>query len=386
MEQQKKIGTEQTIATVNSEPVGIEWKEAQSYNQGVFIGTLKPNEYQSFWIWRQLSATKEEARNRAELTIAFDPPPGSTGGGSGSGSGIPGGGGSPTPTPSQSDYSIAITGDWSLSSDADKTVENILNFPEVKLTISTGDNSYEDEGDEWADMTKDLREDGRIMKMAFGNHDAKEGTPQPELTNFYLDLMQISNDGKRYYDFTYENFYFIFGDCYTTFTSGSTQYNWIKDKMEKSKNNSAHVWRALIFHEPVYTSPTHYDGVSSLRSAYHPLIMANKFDFWFNGHNHNYCRSYPLNYNTNSGSSPTKIAASQEPNYSSPGAAIFIQVGSAGRSSHRDFDSQASYIAAQLESTYGFLMLSVSNSGRQCTGKFYKNDNSSQADVFSVIK
>lgn len=384
-----KNADEQIIATTSTPPDGVEFSLAETYNQGIFIGDLRPGDYKSFWLWRHLEANSfNEIKNKLELIIAFDPPAGTNGSGSGSGPGLPGGdndGGSPNPVPSAEDFSFAVTGDWSLSGDAQDTADNIDKDPDVELTIDTGDNSYEDSGDKWASITSKLRKDPMEMKMAFGNHDAKEGTPQPALTNFYLDLMGIDNGGKRYYDFSYKNCYFVFVDFYSDWSIGSTQYKWIKDKMEKAKGNSAYGWRILVFHEPMYTSPSHYNTNTKFATAYHPLMIANNFDFGFNGHNHNYMRTYPLNFNSGSPGSPQKVNEGQEPDYNNPQAPIIIQIGSAGRSSHRSFDSQSSFAAKQQDSDYGWLKCSISSQGRQFTGRFYKN-NGQIFEKFTVIK
>lgn len=373
----------QVISDIDVEPVGVEWTLAETYNQGLYVAKeLRPGEWRAVWMWRKTTPTEQEAKNRAEFIIAFDPPKGSTGTGSGSGSGTGSDGGTPTPGPSVSDYAIAVVGDWSVSSDAQDTVNNILSFKDIQLTVDLGDNSYEDTGDKWASITKKLRENSREMKMVFGNHDRKEGTPQPELTNFYKSLMNLDN---TYYEFTQNNFYFIVLDFYTDWSIGSTQYKWIKDKMQKAKNNSTITWRAFCFHEPMYTSPSHYNTNTKFATAYHPLMIANDFDFAFNGHNHNYFRSYPLTYNSGNVGSPTKVNAGQEPNYSSPDGQIFAQVGTGGKSSHRSFDSQSSFAAKQQDSNYGFLKISVSTSGRQVTGQFYKN-NGQIYEKFTVVK
>ena len=379
-------GTEQTIADIYTPPNSVTWSEAPTYNQGVLLGTLKPGESQAFWIWDKIDPTEVEGINKAELVIAFDPPAGSDGSGSGSGGGTPGGGGGgSTGGGSVQDFGVAFTGDWSLSSDASATVKNIVSFSDTLTTVGTGDNSYTDAGDKWADITADLRKGDRKMVSAFGNHDRKEGTPQPELTNFYLSLFGISNDGNAYFDYTVGNMYIVFVDCYSTFTSGSTQYNWVKDKMEKAKNNSAINWRVLVGHEPIYTSPTNYSSTTSLRDAYHPLMVANNFDLWFNGHNHNYMRTFPLTYNSGSPGSPTIVHSGDEPNYSNPGGQIIIQVGSAGRSSHRSFSGTAAFSAAQQDSSYGFLQVKVTLNGSNLTGKFYRN-NGTLFDQFTIVK
>lgn len=223
------------------------------------------------------------------------------------------------------------------------------------------------------------------MKMAWGNHDAEEGTPQPELTEFYKQLMDIP---ETYYEYTSGNVYMIFIDCYKSFGVGSTQYNWIKSHLEAAKNNSAYTWRLAFFHEPMYTSPTDYSATTSLRSAYHPLFVTNNVDFAFNGHNHNYQRSFPLAYNSSSPGSPTLVQDSSEPNYTNfaGSATMFFTTGTAGRSSHRDISSQSSFQAFQQDSEYGFLLLEFTNSGNTCTGKFYANDGAALLDQFTVVK
>jgi hypothetical protein len=373
----------QTISDINTEPMGIEWFLAPTYNQGVWVGDLLPGEWRGFWFWRHLEVTKTEVKdNRFDVVVAYDPPAGSTGGGSGSG----GGDGDPTPTPgSFEDVAIAITGDWSLSSDAGDTVDNITGFSEIKLTISTGDNSYEDSGDKWASITKPLRSSGRKMKMVWGNHDAKEGTPQPELTNFYKSLMDIPN---TYYTYSIGPCWFIFIDMYQKYTSGSTQYDKIKEELNKVKNNASFLWRFVFFHEPMYTSPSHYDGVDNMRTTYHKLFQDCNIDFACNGHNHNYMRTYPLSYNSGSPSSPKKFHDSQEPNYTSfaGDAVMFFQIGSAGRSSHRSLDGQASFAAKQQDSDYGFCMFKTSNGGKKMSIKFYKNSDGKAFETVTVTK
>lgn len=382
---------EQEIALSTDPPVGVTFSLAETYNQGILVGDLYPGDYHAWWMERVVQSNSTELKNTAEIMIAYDPPPGSTGGGSGSGGGTPGGdntGGTPQPTPTIADYSIAITGDWSESSNAQDTADEINDDDSVMLTISTGDNSYEDDGEKWADITKNLRRNGKKMKMAFGNHDAKEGTPQPKLTNYYLDLMDINSNGKRYYEFAYKNFYFLFIDFYTNWETDSTQYKWIKDKMEKAKGNSAYNWRALVFHEPMYTSPSRYETNTKFARTYHRLMDSNNFDFGFCGHNHNYCRTFPVKYNSGEPDAPETVREDKDPNYNRADieeGQIFSVVGTAGRSSHRDFDSQANFVAKQLESTYGWLKLTISNNGKTCTGRFYKN-NGSQFEKWTVLK
>jgi hypothetical protein len=370
----------QTIATINTDPIGVEWSTAPTYLQGLHMGSLNPGAAYPFWLRRIINQTREEQKlNNFVVRIAFDPPAGTTGGGSGDGDG--GGTPTPTPTPSAGDVDIAFDGDWGTSSGTKATVDNILSFPSVANTVVVGDISYESKGDKWASMTAKLRANGKKMYWNPGNHEYSDGSG---LVAFYK---QLFGTDKTYGSFTIGNILFVTGDMYIDFSSGSAQYNFIKKALEDAKNNSSILWKIVTYHEPLYGSSSNHKNNSKWRDTYHPLYDANGVDVAVNGHNHHYERTFPLKFNSGSPGSPSVVSKSQNPTYTSPGGTIFITCGLGGHDIQYKFKGgRNTWSAFGDDSTFGFLMISLSNGGKTLTGKLYKNSSHSLLDTWSITK
>lgn len=101
---------------------------------------------------------------------------------------------------------------------------------------------------------------------------------------------------KKYYPYPYAaGFYWSFDygpahitvvDHYTTFTSGSAQYNWIVNDLASTTKP----WKILMFHEPGWGAGTHANNTNT-QTHLHPLVMQYGVDLVVNGHNHNYARA-----------------------------------------------------------------------------------------------
>ena len=362
----------QTIANINTSPLNVEFKVAPSYNQGAFIGQLRHGEARGFWLRRAINPTHTEQKlNSFSLNIGFDPPAGSIGGGSGSGSGGGGTDPPPNPGPTPSDLDMAFDGDWGTSSGTKSTISNIDSFASIKHIVNLGDTSYENTADKWESMTANLRKSGRKMYHTVGNHDTSSS-----LISAYKRIFGIS---KNYNSSTIGNILLINGNMYESFDSGSAQYKFIKSELEKAKNNSSILWKIVTHHEPLVGSSSQHRNNGSWKKAYQPLYEANGVDLVLNGHNHHYERSYPLR-----GSSI--VNKSQEPNYTNPGAPIYITCGLGGHDVQYKFKgSRESWSAKGDDTFFGFLMLSLSDSGRKLTGKCYKN-NKTAFETFSITK
>lgn len=372
----------QTVANINTAPTNVTFFPAPTYNQGVFIGTLQPNEGRGFWLQRILNPTREEKkRNLFDIGIGFDPRSGSSGTGSGSGSG--GGGSNPPPGPAPGDFSVGIDADWGTSSGTKAAIDNISNFmeddPTFMTVISAGDTSYQSTGDKWLSMTQSIRSGGRKIVWAPGNHDYEDGKG---LVKQFQQALGLGSS--TWYSVTVGNMFILVADHYKSFSSGSSQYNFLKSQMEAAKNNSSLLWKLLVFHEPLYSGKSKHGNNSGFRDIYHPLADTNKFDFFICGHNHNYQRSFPIKYNSGSPSSPT-IHSSGDPNYNSPDGVIHIVCGLGGHDIQYGISNTPAHNAFQEDSYFGFLMLTVSNNGRTLTGKGYKN-NHDIFDTFTINK
>ena len=383
-------GTMQTIPTVTTAPTGVTFFLAPTYNQGVFVGKLKHGEKYPFWLRRALNPTRtEQKHNNFFINIGFDPPAGSSGGGSGSGSGSGGSGGGTgggsggggVPGPAPDDVDIAVDSDWGTSSGTQATIDNINNFGStIKALLIAGDISYQSKGDKWRDMTKSIRDGGVITRYAPGNHDYEDGSG---LVSFYNSLF---GQGKTYTTTTIGNILIITGDVYTSFSTSSDQYKFIKKALEDAKNNSSILWKIILYHEPIFGSKSQHSNNSKWRDAFMPLFTDNGVDLAINGHNHHYERTFPLTWNSGSPSKPNQVNVGQEPNYTDPGGTICLTVGTGGHDIQYKIDSDSAWQAFAEDSYFGFLMLSLTNSGRKLSGKFYKNSGHTLTDNWSITK
>lgn len=374
-------GTMQTIATNATAPTGVEFLLAPTYNQGVFMGTLKPGEKYPFWLKRVVNVTHtEQKHNNFFVNIGFDPPAGSIDDGSGSGGGSGGGGGGGGGPP-PSDLDIAVDSDWGTSSGTQASIDNIHSFSGLDGLITAGDIAYKSSiNDKWKDMTSGIRQ-GIPVFWSPGNHDHEDNKGW---ISYFESLFGVS---KTYNSATIGNILIVTGDIYTDFSTSSAQYKFIKKALEDAKNNTSIKWKIVVQHEPLYGSKSQHGNNSKWRDAFFPLFTANGVDLSINGHNHHYERTYPLTFNSGSPSKPTIVHQGDDPTYTDPGGTICLTVGTGGHDIQYDFSGSRNSWSAFGEDTYfGFLMLSLSNGGKTLTGKFYKNSGHSLTDTWSITK
>ena len=281
----------------------------------------------------------------------------------------------PPPPPSDSTLNIAAAGDWSCSSQAQSTVERIVQkTPEVVLAL--GDLSYKNTPDCWLKLISPIE---AITKIYMGNHEEDEGSPQ-SLPSSYLQKFGL---GTSYYSFNYRNIHFLVMNSEIAFNSNSPQYSFVKNDLATASTDAVIKWIIVGFHTPVYTSPSHHPPNVPFRDTYHPLFDKFGVDLVLQAHNHNYQRSYPMTFN-NAKSSEPLTSSSQKNDYKDPSGEIYIVVGTAGRSLY-SFNGKASFNVDQFEE-YGFLNLEMSGDGKIMTGKFYSDKDGSIKDQFTITK
>jgi 3',5'-cyclic AMP phosphodiesterase CpdA len=123
------------------------------------------------------------------------------------------------------------------------------------------------------------------MAPVSGNH---EFVPQAVLNHFYLDAPELVN-----YSFEYGNALFIILD--TNDFSMTSQLAWAEQVLQASSKK----WKIVAFHKAPYSSGTHADDidVTKLRQLCTPLFADCGVDLVLNGHDHVYCRTYPIGAN-----------------------------------------------------------------------------------------
>jgi len=151
-----------------------------------------------------------------------------------------------------------------------------------------------------------------------GNHDILTANGQPFLDAFYLPTNSVDGT-EKYYSFDYGNAHFVAIDGNQVFNGA--MYDWVDADLAAT----AKPWKFVYFHQPMYTQPSVHTSDLTLRTNLEPIFMARQVDVVFQGHNHNWCRSYPI-------ANGVAVDTAQGSSYQDPGGPIYIVAGGGGRS------------------------------------------------------
>ena len=266
-------------------------------------------------------------------------------------------------------FNVAVAADWGCSKNAQETAENIQD-KNPELVIAAGDLSYEGSSDCWFEIIQPFKSK---MKIAMGDHeysDTSGGTIG--IINQYLTPLNLA---KTYYSFEMNNVHFTVIDPHIDYGSTSDQYQFIENDLKTASTNPKINWIFVVEHTPMYTSPSKHLGDSTIRDTFHPLFDKYNVDLVFGGDNHNYQRTFPLQYNNNADSSNPIIADRNQTNYNIDySGQIYLIIGTAGKS-HYDIQQRAPFIANQNDDQYGFLNIDINANNTLVTGTFYSNGN-----------
>jgi predicted phosphodiesterase len=270
-------------------------------------------------------------------------------------------------------FNFAAVGDMGCSPLTEKIINDINNkSPEVILAL--GDLSYQrDNADCWLNIVAPVEPK---LKIVLGDHDYDSDSVLKQ----YKDHFNMSQE---YYSFNYENVHFIALATEIHFDINSSQYNFVKNDLEAASKNPDIIWTIVYSYRPQYSSPSEHPGNNFLRDLYHPLFQKYNVDIILQAHNHNYQRSYPINYNNESSSSPL-VTDNDIKSYKDPAGQVYVTVGRGGSTLH-DLSGKARYMAVQYLA-FGFLDISITSNGKNLTGTFYDSSDGTIKDHFTVIK
>jgi Calcineurin-like phosphoesterase len=278
------------------------------------------------------------------------------------------------------DFNFPAVGDWGCNGNTQKTVNNV-NSKGPERVLALGDYSYQNTATCWLNLVDDF--DSR-MRIAIGNHedDDSEGY-QTYKSHFGL--------GNPYYSFNYNNVHVLVMDTdRTSFSSGSSQYNFVKNDLQSAKANSNIKWIIVYLHKPMYTSPNSCSSsgctnggstATSLRNTYHAMFDQNNVDVVLQGHVHDAQRTYPIKYS--GGSTPTKTSSATT-DYNDPQGEVFAVVGTGGINFHA-LSGKPSWVKFQQDDDFGILDIKITNNGYKLEGRYWTNSGS-QLDKFTITK
>jgi hypothetical protein len=150
-----------------------------------------------------------------------------------------------------------------------------------------------------------------------GNHDILTANGQPFLDAFYLPTNSMDGT-EKYYSFDYGNAHFVAIDGNQVFNTD--MYNWVEADLAATTKP----WKFAFFHQPMYCDPGVHTNDLNLQANLEPIFVNHKVDVVFQGHNHNFSRSYPIR-------NGAAVDTAQASSYQDPAGVIYIVAGGGGR-------------------------------------------------------
>ncbi len=354
----------QVIPNITTEPAGISWHGVE--NQPIswnIASKWKPGGYKPIWIkWRIDPDCPDIVDDRAIFNFTFDitttgtseptdpndPDP------------VPGG----NPPPAVTNFKIAAVSDWGEESETDDVVDMITDG-DYDLIISSGDNAYTSDEDNWYDDI--LGSLQTKFKSAAGNHDSSN------------TVAQHNGFSKSYGSFDFQNIHVLILD--TESDMEGSQLTFAENDLEAQSNRSNIDWIFVAFHRPaIGPDSDHANNEENQIQNYFDLFLETGVNLVLQAHNHIWFRSYPVKRN---GSSVSRVITSSGP-YEVGNPNKWFICATSGTGGHDSpgslysLDNTPSFSAYQNNSNNGILSIEASNNGQTLTCKFINTSGSTK--------
>lgn len=180
---------------------------------------------------------------------------------------------------------FVVYGDTRSDSAAHQMVVNAIMESNPQFVINTGDLVYNGGNlGEWYtffNIEKELLHEAPLMPC-LGNHDYP---PDNYFSLFYLP------ENEEYYSFEYGNVFFV--ALNTEAWDYSAQRTYLDEKLSEAEQDPSK-WLIVYFHRPPYSMGGHGSDLD-VRSAFCDVLEQHHVPVVFNGHNHFYQRTEPIN-------------------------------------------------------------------------------------------
>jgi hypothetical protein len=127
---------------------------------------------------------------------------------------------------------------------------------------------------------------------------------------YWLEPFQL---GGLYWSFDYGPMHVVMLDAYTSYSAGSTQYNWLKVDLAASTKT----WKIVMIHEPGYSANGGHADNTTVQTALQPLFVQYGVAMVLSGHNHYYARAVVngvVHLTVGGGGAPLYTPATGQPN------------------------------------------------------------------------
>jgi len=198
-------------------------------------------------------------------------------------------------------------GNWPEARDS---ISQLMASYDPDFVIFSGDFLYNGEtqpsGDTWDNWLGAVyeywrAEDGRLIPMipVIGNHELvypqpSDYDPEGDASNYYMLFNLPVNE--RWYSLNWgPDLHITVLDSEIRWTgsdSWNEQLEWLRQDLLKHWDN---LWKIVVAHRPAFSSG-HYSGDINIQRDWVPEFDLYHVDLYFNGHDHNYQRTHPINF------------------------------------------------------------------------------------------
>jgi acid phosphatase type 7 len=185
-------------------------------------------------------------------------------------------------TAPEPEHTFVIYGDTRTGHTIHQQIVNLIMAKSPEAVFHVGDMT--DNGDlpsEWVifdNITRALQDSTEFFPC-MGNHEHE--------SPLYFQYFNIP-ESMRYYSVNRFGIHFTIMDSNWPLTSGTDQYNWVKNDLE----NSAGDFNIVLLHHPFYSASNAEKVYNELRDTYTSLFQQHNVKIVFYGHEHNYERFY----------------------------------------------------------------------------------------------
>ena len=215
---------------------------------------------------------------------------------------------------SATDYTFAIIGDLGQTNNSASTVAHVLNNKGVSAVIHVGDLSYADADetrwDSWQQLVAPLASQVPYI-VQVGNHEQerlpKGIDPFIAYGNRFAMPAPAAGGDSVWYSLDVAGAHWIALSNYHSFTSGSPQYEWLKNDLA-SIDRTVTPWVFVNTHAPWYnTNSAHQGDGEAQRNALERMLYEAGVDAFFVGHVHAYERNHRVYNNQRDPKGPVHI-------------------------------------------------------------------------------
>jgi hypothetical protein len=136
------------------------------------------------------------------------------------------------------------------------------------------------------------------------------------------------------------------------------QYEFAVDDLKKASNDESIDWIFVIFHKPIYSSPSKQLEEYIIREKYQPLFDQYNVDLVLQAHNHIYDRTLPIKFNPLNITNPIVDKTNNNSTFTNPDGTIYTVVGTGGKGPVRISDPPF-YTVSQDKPVAGFLNINI---------------------------